>query len=266
MHIPPIGVNIDDLRISPKKAFRTAFELQFRTIEFGAGEGDLSPTALTGSGRRHVSRLVEGLGLSIASLVANWPGMRLTDPKSVDGCVERTRDIIDLAADLHVPIVATSLGAETHPETGQPSPLAVQALRALGEHADARRLLLAVLPTCDNGERTASLLAEVACPAVVVGIDPGAQVMVGHNPVAVIERADGRIPIMYARDGVVGDSRQAGCETRFGDGDVDMIGVLAALDGTDYHGPYIVRRIQSETPIEDLQIGRDRLEKMLSPV
>ncbi len=262
---PPIGVNIDDLRIAPRQAFCKASEMHFRTIEFGVGEGDLSPKNLTGSGRRHVSRFVEGLGLSIASLVADLPGMRLTDPLSVDGRVICTQDIIELASDLHVGVVTTSLGAVAHPETGEPAPLAVQVLRALGEHADARGVLLAVRPTSDNAERTASLLAEVACPAVVVGLDPAAQVMAGHNPLALIDLGGGRIPIMHVRDGVVGDSERGGHETRLGDGDVDMIGVLAALQGADFRGPYIVRRCQSSTPVEDLQVGHDRLKQLLSP-
>lgn len=261
----PIGVNSDDLRMAPKQAFRKASEMHFRTIEFGAGKGDLSPKNLTGSGRRHLSRFVEGLGLSIGSLVADWHGLRLTDPLSVDGRVSCTQDIIDLASDLRVGIVTTSLGEVAHPETGEPVPLAVQALRALGEHADARGVLLAVRPTSDNAERTASLLAEVACPAVVVGLDPAAQVMAGHNPLALIELAGGRIPILHVRDGVVGNSERGGYETRLGDGDVDMIGVLAALQGTEFRGPYIVRQCRSNTPVEDLQIGHDRLKQLLSP-
>lgn len=265
MLTPPIGVNSDDLRMAPKQAFRKASEMHFRTIEFGVGEGELSPKNLTRSGRRHVSRFVEGLGLSIASLVADFPGMRLTDPLSVDGRVTCTKDIIDLASDLLVGVVTTSLGATAHPETAAPAPLVVQALRALGEHADARGVLLAVRPTSDNAERTASLLAEVACPAVVVGLDPAAQVMAGHNPLALVESAGGRIPIMHVRDGVVGNSERGGYETRLGDGDVDMIGVLAAMQEADFRGPYIVRRCQSDTPMDDLQVGHDRLKQLLSP-
>ena len=266
MLTPPIGVNSDDLRMAPKQDFRKAAEMQFRTIEFGVGDGDLSPKNLTPSGRRHVSRFVEGLGLSIVSLVADFPGKRFTDPLSVDGRVTSTQDIIDLASDLRVGVVTTSLGATAHPETGEPAPLVVQALRALGEHADARGVLLAVRPTSDNAERTASLLAEVACPAVIVGLDPAAQVMAGHNPLALIELAGGRIPIMHVRDGVVGHSERGGHETRLGDGDVDMIGVLAAMQEADFRGPYIVRRCQSDTPVDDLQVGHDRLEQLLAPV
>lgn len=265
MYTTPIGVNTDDLQIAPKQAFRKASEMRFRTIEFGVGAGELSPKNLTGSGRRHVSRFVEGLGLGIASLVADFPGVRLTDPRSVDGRVTRTLDIIELAVDLHVGVVTTSLGALAHPDTGEPAPLAVQALRALGEHADARGVLLAVRPSSDDAERTAILLAEVACPAVVVGLDPAAQVMAGHNPLALIEFAAGRIPLMHVRDGVVGSPACSGHETRLGDGDVDMIGVLAALQGADFRGPYIIRRCQSDTPLEDLQVGHDRLTRLLPP-
>ena len=153
-----------------------------------------------------MSRFVEGFGLSIASRVADFPGKRLTDPLSVDRRVTCTKDIIELAFDLHVGVVTTSLGAVAHPETGEPAPLAVQALRALGEYADARGVLLAVRPTSDNAERTASLLAEVACPAGIVGLAPSAQVMAGPYPLALLDPTGGRIPTSHSADRGVGDS------------------------------------------------------------
>ena len=87
----------------------------------------------------------------------------------------------------------------------------------------------------------------------------------GEDPLSLIENAAGKIPLMYARDATVGGSQHAGTETRLGEGDVDMIGVVAALHAADYQGPYIVRRIDSQTPVEDIEVGRDRLIECLPP-
>jgi L-ribulose-5-phosphate 3-epimerase len=262
---PQIGVNLDDLRLSSKQAFQKASSLRFTGVEFSAIRGELSPENLSASGRRHLARFAGGLGLGIASLTADVPGTRLTDPLSVAERVDRTRQIIDLASDLGVPVVTTAAGALTNPETGEPSPIAVEALQLLGDFADSRGRLLAIRPTYDDGTRTASLLNAVGCPSVVVGMDPAALVMAGQSPLSVIASAAGRIPIMYARDGTVGGPERAGAEVPLGDGDVDMIGVIAALHASEYRGPYIVRRFDSATPVDDLLAARDRLLDFLPP-
>jgi len=260
-----IGVNVDDLRMDTKRSFREAAALRFSAVEFSAVQGELTPRSLSGSGRRHLSRFVDGLGMRIASLVADVPRVRLTDSASVDERVERTRQIIDLAAALDVPLVSTGVGALTDPQTGAPSSVAVEALQRIGEFADARNRMFAIRPAHDDGGRVAALLEAVGCPSLVIGIDPAALVMAGLSPLSLIERAAGRIPLMYARDATVGGSQRAGTETRLGEGDVDMIGVVAALHAADYQGPYILRRMDSQTPLEDLEAGRERLIECLPP-
>ena len=113
-----IGVNVDDLHLPVKDALRQAAELRFHTVELPAVAGDVTPRSLSLSGRRHLARYVEGLGLGMASLAADMPALRLTDSRTADERVARTCEIIDLAKDLKVPIVTASVGALTHPETG----------------------------------------------------------------------------------------------------------------------------------------------------
>jgi len=259
----PIGVDVNDLRLPLKEALRLAAGLEFRTIELPAGVNEVTPSALSSSGRRHLSRFVDGLGLSVAALSADMPDLRLTDPRSVDERVERTRQIIDLARDLRVTVVTASVGALTHPDSGEPSPLATEALRRIGEHADARGVVYAVRPSYDNGDRLARVLSELRCPSIRVGLDPAAMVMRGVNPLAVIERLGDQIALLHARDATVGFADRPGRETPLGQGEVDLRGVLLALDAADYHGAYIVRRTDSRNPTADLQADRDALRRML---
>lgn len=257
------GMDIDDLRLPAKEALSKAAELQFRTIEFGAVCGELSPEQLSGSGRRHLGRILNGLGLTAASITADLPGLRFTDGRNIEERIVRTCRILDMAADLGIRVVTASLGAVTNPESGVPSPVALEALRRIGEHADARGRVYALRPSLDGGHRIERLMNELSCPAIHVGIDPAAMVMAGNNPLAVVERFAGRIAVAHLRDATVGLPQQSGHETRLGEGDVDLVTLMEALDDCDFAGPRILRRLESQTPASDLLEARTRMQQLL---
>ena len=225
--------------------------------------GEVAPENLTSSGRRHLLRFVDGLGLRLVSLVADVPGLRLTNPGTADERVERTCRIIELAADLKVPVVTASVGAITHPERGDPSPVAIEALCRIGEFADSRGVAYAMRPSSDAGKRLVSVLDAVGCPALGVGLDPAAMVMRGANPLAEIERFLGQVVLVHARDGTVGQAESAGHEAGLGEGDVDWVGVLETLTEAEYRGSYVLRRTDSIDPVGDIQQARDVLRRIL---
>jgi sugar phosphate isomerase/epimerase len=260
-----IGVDVDDFRLPLKDALRKAAELSFRAVELATVSGDVAPSNLSSTGRRQLSRYVDGLGLRMAALVADLPGLRLTDTRTIDERVERTCQVLDLAADLKVPVVASAVGALTHPETGEPSDIVLAALARIGERADARSVLYALRPSYDSSDRLTKVLEALGCPAIGVCLDPAAMVMVGANPLSVIERLPQQIALVYARDGTAGFAERLGYESRLGEGEVDLVGMLAALSAADYRGSYIIRRTDSGTPLADIEDARDTLLNLLPP-
>jgi len=258
-----IGVDVDDLHLPIKDAFRKAAELRFHVVELPAVMGEAAPRNLSSSGRRHLARYVEGLGLGVAALSADMPSLRLADPGTIDERVARTCEIIELAKDLKVRIVTASVGALTHPESGDLSPPAEEALRRIGEYADARGAVYAIRPSHDGGDRVVRVLDELCCPSIQIGLDPAAMVMSGVNPSGAAERLAHRIALLHARDATAGLTDRPGRETRFGDGEVDFVGILAMLEAAEYRGAFIVRCSESPRPIPDLQAARDALAHML---
>lgn len=261
-----IAVNIDDLRLPTKDALRKAAELKFGAVELATVAGDLAPSNLSSSGRRHLARFAGGFGLEMAALVADVAGLSLTDPRTAGERVERTCGVIELAADLKVPVVTASAGALTHPETGEPSSLATEALRRIGEYADSRGVVYAMRPSRDAGERLAAVLDVLRCPSIRVGLDPAAMVMSGVDPLASIERFIGQISLLHARDALAGLADRPGRETRLGEGEVDLVALLSVLHAAEYTGTYVVRRMDSNTPVLDIQAGRDMLVRRLRDV
>lgn len=258
-----IGIDIGDLRTPPKDALRTAAAMSFDAVEVPTVAGDLSPKSLTPSGRRHFSRLVSGLGLDLAALSADMPGLRLTDPARADERIAETVRIIELARDIGVEVVTSSVGALSHPETGELSSLAIEGLSRMAEVADACGVRFAIRPSSDGGERIGEILAEVGCRSLKIGWDPAAMVMRGVNPLAAIERYAEHITLFHARDALAGGVERGGQETGLGEGEVDLLGVLDVLGSLEYSGPYILRRVDGPRPVDELLAARDVLTREL---
>ena len=258
-----IGIDIGDLRTPPKDALRTAAAMSFEAVEVPTVTGDLSPESLTPSGRRHFSRFVSGLGLDLVALQADMPRLRLTDSARVEERISRTASIIELARDVGVDVVTASVGALSHPQTGELSSLAVEGLSRIGEVADACGVHFAIRPGGDGGDLIGELLAEVGCPSLKIGWDPAAMVMRGVSPLNAIERYAEHITLFHARDALAGGAEHSGQETGLGEGEVDLLGVLEFLRSLEYGGPYILRRADGPQPVDELLAGRDVLSREL---
>ncbi len=258
-----LGVDVDDFHLPVKDAIRTAAELKFQAVELAAVSGELAPNNLSDSGRRHLARLVRGFGLDLASLVADIPQTRFTDPHTVSRRVDQTCLIIELARDLGVPLVTASVGPLTHPDTGEPSAPAVEALARIGELADACGVIFAIRPSSETGDRILRVLAGLRCPAIRVGFDPAAMAMAGTNPLRQIEQVAEHIRLFHVRDATAGLADRPGRETRLGEGELDVIGLMAVADAAHYDGPYILRRTDSASPLQDIRDAKARIEREL---
>ncbi len=256
-----LGVNAHDLHGDTKRALQQAGKLDVQLVELAAHAPDMSPSVLSASGRRHLLRFVEGTGLQLTSLTADHAMLRLTDPSTIDHRIALTHDILKLAADLHVSVVSTAIGAVTHPETSEPSPVAVEALQQMGEAADTYGIRLALRPSSDEPDGFATLFDAVACPAIQLGLDLTPLVIAGNNPIRYVERFATSIAIVHVRDARAGRADRPGCEVRMGEGDVDLTGAMVTLESTDYRGAYILRRTGSNDPMSDLIAARGRVEE-----
>lgn len=263
MRASRIGIDVADLRLGVREAFQQAAAMQFALVEAPATDPDLAPRHLTDSGRRHLIRYLSGLGLNLTALTADVPHTRLTHPATVEERIDRTRDILRLAADLRVPVVAASVGALTDPQTGEPSTVALEALAQIGAEADRTGRIYAVRPSADPAERLAEVLARLGCPSLRVCMDPAELVMSGVNPVPIVERCANLIALSHARDGTAGLGNRVGHETPLGEGEVDLVGLWKALAEAGYGGPHIIRRYDSQRPQKDLIAAREYLAKRM---
>lgn len=258
-----LGLDIEDFRLPVKDGLGLVAKLACRVVELPSASGETSPRELSASGRRHLSRYVESLGLRIAALTIDVPGLRLTDPRTVDERILRTCESIDLARELGVRIVTAAAGALTHPDSGELSQVAAAALRQIGEYADSRGVGYAIRPSQDSAERMADVLTALGCPSLLLAIDPAVLVMQGTNPISFVEKLGASTALIHARDATAGSPGGPGHETALGQGEVDMIGLAEAVADLDYAGPIIARRYESPAPHLELPAAAEYLKKLL---
>src|SRR6185295_11389490 len=107
---PQLSVCLDDLKIDIKSAMDRARILGFRAIDVDATAGTLSAGELSQTGRRHLLKHLEDLGLRLGSLRGPTAGAAYWDPAQGEKRLETMKGVIGLAHALGVNVVSTTLG------------------------------------------------------------------------------------------------------------------------------------------------------------
>ncbi len=260
---PRLAVCLDDFGAPPKEALRAASELGFRCVQIGAMHGPISPGQLDESGRRHLRRFAEGLGLQIIALRVDFGGLRFLDASRTDYCIDHTRRVLELARELNVPMVSAPLGKFRSADLEEYE-LVKSAVRAVADHADLLDCFFAVETAVDTPDALQQLLHDVSCPHLKVAYDPAELLMGGIDPLAPIETYADDIALAFARDAERGTSARPGRETNLGAGHLSLPAYLAQLDAAGYRGPLIVRRADTTRPLADLAACKQYLESILT--
>jgi L-ribulose-5-phosphate 3-epimerase len=258
-----LGVAVDDLGLGTKEGLQEAARLGYGAVELGGVGGDIEPANLSQSGVRHLRKFVEGLGLEVSVLGGPAGRGGLGDPATVDERIDKTRQILELARRLRVPVVTVHLGRVPDDPRDRRRGLIVEALDCIGEHADKVGVLLAAASDEDAPAALRRLLDELNCPALRVCYDPGGLLMHGHDPTAGVGDLAGLIAASHLRDATRGSATAAGREVRMGSGQVNFIEYLAALEQGAYQGPQIVRRTEATDPVAEIAAARQYLEGLL---
>jgi sugar phosphate isomerase/epimerase len=256
-----VGVVLDSFGQPPREALRLAAELAFREVEMPVVSGEVEPNHLSHSGRRHLARYVTGLGLHLAALGGDIGGSRLADSAALEERLDRVRRIMELAAQLRVPVVTSHLG--TFDRQSLEKGHLPEAIRWLADMADRIGTRLAFETGGADPELTANLLNEVDCPLLGVCYDPAALLIDGFDPLAGLPALADRILIARARDALAGSGQHPGRESALGYGQIDLQKYLVDLEAAGYHGLPFLRRLGAKNPLDELREAKKRLHVLL---
>lgn len=256
-----LGVVLDSFRQPPKEALESAAALGFRQIEMSAVSGPVDPTELTGTGRRHLLRYVGGLGLRLAALGGDLGGSRFAESSRVEQRLEKLRSIVEMAADLRVPVVTTHLG-RVDEQILQRGYL-LEVIDQLATLSDRTGTYIAFETGGANPALLSQVLNQIGAGTLGVCYDPASLLIDGFDALEGIGPLANTILIARARDALAGSARQPGREVPLGSGQIDFAGYLAALDQAGYRSVPFVRRTDPEHPAEELADAKRRLEQLL---
>ena len=245
-----IGVMIESFRMGVKPGIRKAAEIGADGFQIYVVAGEMAPWNLTGTGRRDFKKLVEGLGLTVSALCGDF-GAGYTDPAQVEEAVDKTRQVLDLSANLEVPIVTTHVGVIPEDENDQAWMVMKDAMTNLAGYADKLGSCLATETGPEAPLLMRRFIDEVGSPGLKVNYDPANLVMRGFDHIAGVGELADLIVHTHAKDALRKPDGSAG-EVPLGEGHVKWVEYLAVLDAAGYDGFHTIEREVGDDPVGDI--------------
>ena len=254
MPVPDVAVWLDTYRHDLKRSLTAAARDGFRALQASSAVPGLTPAELSGSGRRHLRRYLEQLGLRCAGLSADFPGAGLADPQWAEQRLARLGELAELARGLGVDTVAAPLTGLAAPATAG---LARELLAAAADVADRHGVRLCVQPAVHELAEAATALRGLGAPHAGLRLDTAA-------PLTTPQALDAAGALV--RDVHLLDYRRAGSgleEVAIGRGEVDFARLIAALGQVDAPPALVVRQNAAGLGVDALRRGREYIETLL---
>lgn len=171
-----IGLVTDSLRMPFCEAVSFAASLGVDGIQPYVVSGDMAAWTMGTTRRRELRAQVVDAGLEFASVCGDLGG-GFTRPEEHPWRIDRTKHILDLAAEWTAPVVTSHIGVVPREPNATRETL-VRAMRAVGVHAKAAGVAYALETGPEPAAVLRGFLEEVADPWIKVNYDPANMVMI----------------------------------------------------------------------------------------
>ena len=278
----PIGVIINSFRTDTRSAIEAAAKLGAQGIQMYSSRGEDAPEFLTKEGRRELLDMVKSNGLKFSALCGEL-GEGFFRPERNPELIERSKRILEVAKELETDVVTTHIGVVPADPTHERYGIMQEACFELSRYADSLDAHFAI----ETGPETSAVLKQfldgLHSRGVAVNLDPANLVMVaGDDPVQAVYNLKDYIVHTHAKDGVMlirtnpeyvykvipkpEELQGVKCyrEMPLGQGDVDFVPYLKALDEVGYRGFLTIEREVGEDPAHDINIAKEHLLNIIS--
>jgi len=276
----PVGVILDSFRTDIKTALKKAEDVGAQGIQVYATKGEMSPEELKGAKRREFLDMVKSHGLTISALCGDL-GHGFGNPEKNPGLIEQSKRILDLAKDLETNVVTTHIGVIPSDPAHERYKIMQEACYELSRYAESLDAHFAV----ETGPEVATVLKgfldSLGSKGVAVNFDPANLVMVtGDDPVKAVYTLKDYIVHTHAKDGrklresnpeviygIIEEAIQEGqafIELPLGEGDVDFLNYLKALEDIGYRGFLTIEREVGADPEADIRHAVNFLKGLLA--
>ncbi len=273
------GIIVDSLRLPLRESLTKAKELGADGVQISAVNGEMAPENLTASARRELRDYIGSIGLEISALCGDLGGHGFQDRRANPAKVEKSKRILDLAADLGTNIVTTHIGVVPDDRNSEVYAAMQQACEELAAYASGMNGYFAIETGPETAAHLKSFLDTLRSKGVAVNFDPANLVMVtGDDPVAGVRTLKDYIVHTHAKDGIrlrvndprliygslenepldhaniAGDAESGDPfrEVPLGEGAVDWDAYIQALQENGYAGYLTIEREVGDDPAADI--------------
>ncbi len=224
-----------------------------RSDGFAAAHGDcaagtLAPSEFSASARRHLTRHLAALGVSLDALSASTPAAGLADTADGERRLDLLRQTLEMARSLGVARAVASIGGFSDEKTRD---RAREMLAAAASLAERTGVLVAIEPGGDPLTTAAEEIARLRCERLALAIDSGRDADL-----------NGALRVARAECGFLRDVRRGPAgweETPLGAGDVDFRTILGELAACGFGGSLAIRSRSGRAPVDALRRGREHV-------
>lgn len=269
----PIGVMLDSFRLPLDEAIEQAVSIGAQGFQAYALAGDFAPDGLDAAGRRALLKKIRSAGLCVSALCGDF-GLGFADPQRNPELIEKSKRILELAVDLDTNVVTTHIGTVPEDVSCETYRVMQDACGQLSQAADRLGAHFAVETGPESALRLKDFLDSLGSRGVAVNLDPANLVMVaGDDPVEAVHTLKDYIVHTHAKDGRMlhpkrlEDGSLDGdpfIELPLGQGDVDFVRYLDALEQIGYKGFLTIEREVGENPAADIRMAADYLRSLMA--
>lgn len=254
-----IGIRLESLGLPLRRALQQAERLAVTGVQVDA-VGDLSPGALSQTGRREFRHLLRAHSLELTAL--GCPLRHGLDAaEGQDARIEHVKKVMSLSFELGPRRAIVQAGRI--PQDPETAPLLTEALSALGQHGDRVGAVLALETGLESGEMLRGFLARFDTGGLGVNLDPANLLMNGFDPYESARALHGRIVHAHAKDARLAGASRTAQEVPLGHGDIDWLLFLGVLEEVEYHGWLTIERESGDQRVADVTAAVAFLRRLI---
>jgi sugar phosphate isomerase/epimerase len=256
-----IGIRLESLGLPLRKALAEASRLGVGGVQIDAA-GDLTPNALSQTGRREFRNLLRGYSVELTAL--GCPLRRgLDTAENQEPRLDHVRKVMTLAYDLGPRVVVIEAGQVPGEKEIERGRLMRDALTNLAGHGDRIGTSLALETGLESGAVLAEYLRSFDSGSLSANLDPANLLLHSFDPLQSARDLSGKIAHTHARDCRRASTSRAAQEVPLGHGDIDWMSYLETLAEIEYRGWLVVERQSGDNRVADVASGVGFLRRLL---
>jgi L-ribulose-5-phosphate 3-epimerase len=256
-----IGIRLESLGLPLRRALQEVQRLGVTGVQADAA-GELSPHALSQTGRRQFLHLLRSSNLELTAL--GCPLRRgLDTPEDQQQRLDHTKAVLDLSLDLGARIAIVQAGRIPEKADDPRALLLTEALRALGRHGDRVGAVLALDTGLESGAMLRAFLERFDTGGLGVNLDPANLLLHGFDPCESARALRGKVVHSHATDARQAAASRSAQEVPLGLGDMDWPQYLGVLEEIEYRGWLTIVRESGGNRVADVAAGVGFLRQFL---